>query len=73
MENIKTIKCHVDGKLFATVDCGDNEINNLSKVKYQMEQEVKENGATKASYHVPGLIYGDYDYIDNKWICRDRR
>ena len=69
----KTIRCYVDGKLFASVPFGNNEVNKLSAVKYEMEQEVKENGATKASYYIPGLIYSDYNYINGQWICKDRR
>jgi len=60
------IKGYIDDKLFITSD-------DISLVRYHLENEVKFNGAIKASYHIPGLIYGDYDFINNKWECKDRK
>lgn len=56
------IKGYVDGILFITS-------NNNSLVRYTLEQELKLNSATKISYHIPGIIYGDYEYIGNEWVC----
>lgn len=69
---MKKINCYVDGKRFATIDCDGNEMLKLSIVKYRMEDEIKDNGAISASYHIQGLIFGDYDYVNGNWVCRDR-
>jgi len=71
---MKNIICTVDDKRFATISCDNNknEVNELAAAKYKMEQEVKENGAKTASYYIPGLIFGDYNYINGEWVCKDR-
>lgn len=60
------VKGYVDDKLFITSE-------NVGLVKYSLETEIKENFATKASYHIHGLIYGDYEYVNGEWNCIDRK
>ena len=59
------IKGYVDGTLFMKSE-------HAGTVRYNLEQEILLNGAKSVSYHIPGLLFGDYNFINGVWVCKDR-
>ena len=55
------IKGYIDNVLFI-------KSHNIKRIKYALEQELKYNGASQASYYIPDVIFGTYNYIDASWV-----